>query len=289
MSIRNYFQEAFIMCPPVFTDNKEKINIWMEKYNEKINRKKIISQWLDVYNFVSSVCPVFLLPPKEGLQDQVYVSNAGVFLPNTNIFIVSKFLHYVRKSESKEIKEFVEKLGFVCIDSPYTFEGEAELKYLRNNIFFGGYGIRTDIRFHEWLSNKFGLKIIPIKTRNEYCYHLDCIIFPLNSSTVILSIPLVSKEEIKLIEKYAEIIPIEKEEDCIGGSTNCVLLNNSIVLNQKFNDSPEELSRIKRLEKILNKRGYRVVFFDFSEFSKSGAAISCCFLRINYLNLPAHL
>ena len=46
---------------------------------------------------------------------------------------------------------------------PFKWEGEADLKYLYDNVYIGGYGIRSDIKAYEWMEEKFDMKIIKLK------------------------------------------------------------------------------------------------------------------------------
>lgn len=276
-------KSACIMSPPYYVDNDEPINIYMKQTkNSKINNLLMTSQWFEVYRFISNYYTVFLVPPHPDAQDMTYTSNQGLFLPDDNIFILSNFLHDARKIEEKPVEDFVKKLGFDVIQSPYTFEGEADCKLLKENVYCVAYGMRTEKAFSEWFSETFEKTVIPIRIKDPHTYHLDCLLFPLNSENLIVAVNYLDKEELKKIEKYTNIIPIENEYDVVNGSTNCIQIANQIVLNQIYGETDDEFARAKRLEKILNKQGYELVTFNFSEFFKSGAAISCIFLRMTY-------
>ena len=67
-------------------------------------------------------------------------------------------------------------MGFKVIPCPYLFEGEAELKYLRDNIYIGGYGIRSEKESYDWMASEFDMNIIPLELTDPYNYHLDCTI-----------------------------------------------------------------------------------------------------------------
>jgi len=283
-NIRTHFQFAYIMCPPVYCSNDEKINVYMEKFNEPINAFKITQQWLEVYKFIASQSVVFLLPPPPHVQDAVYVSNQGIFVPNTNIFVLSNFRTKVRSLEESHMRNFVSNLGFNIVQSPFYFEGEADLKFQRDNIYYSAWGLRTEYKFSRWFAESFDAYVIPIQIKDEHLYHLDCVVNPIDSNNVLCSIPYLSKEEIKAIEKVANIVPIEKEYDCVMGSCNIVNVNNAAVINQIYRKNEDEFLRIKRLEKLINRCGYPLKTFEFSEFEKSGAAVSCTVLKIKYTN-----
>ena len=111
------------------------------------------------------------------LQDLVFVANNGIVLQHTPIYIGSNFKATNRIGEEVIGMRFFDSLGYKTIRSPFEFEGEAELKYLRDNIYIGGYGIRSDKRAYEWMESEFGMNIIKLELKDPKNYHLDCTIF----------------------------------------------------------------------------------------------------------------
>ena len=72
-------------------------------------------------------------------------------------------------------------MGYKTEISPYKWEGEADIKYLSDNVYIGGFGIRSDIKTYKWMEENYDMKIIKVKMVDEYMYHLDCSIFPIKS------------------------------------------------------------------------------------------------------------
>ena len=104
--------------------------------------------WSGLYNTIACGSLVHLIPNKGEIEDQVYVKNLGVALAHTedNIFIASKF-HQKNKNDNlslEHMKQFVTNLGFEIKQPRFKFSGEADLVYLRDNIYLGGYGNLTD-------------------------------------------------------------------------------------------------------------------------------------------------
>lgn len=285
---------VFVLIPPFYVDTKIQNNIWMKELKDiKIDKEKFLNQWMDLYEFmVSAGAMVFLVPPKEGLQDATYV-NSGVYLPhvkNNNVVVLSNFKAEGRAGEEVVLGAFLSQLGYEIIQSPYHFEGEPELKYLRDNIYFGGYGQRTDIKALRWLNKTFDANVVLCYEQDPKLYHLDCSIFVFNEENVLVATDLFDKQVIKAIEKVANILPCDKD-DAYQGICNSVAINN-FVLNASsivYMDKDDELydKEVKKntlLEKYCIKLGFEPVFINLSECAKSGAMLSCFCMHLNYIS-----
>jgi N-dimethylarginine dimethylaminohydrolase len=282
------------LVEPTYLSAKVPNNKWMEDMTDEerqVNLPVAYQQWFNVYSLLAQGATVYLVPPKPQYQDQVYVVNAGVVLPhlqlyqNRNVCILSKFKAEARPGEELELKKLVEELGYETYQCPYYFEGEAELKWLNENVYIGGYGIRTSKRAHAWLEEQFGCKIIPVET-DEWLYHLDCLVFPISNDYCIISedIPQDTKDQIK---KYTNVIEVPYD-NCLEGITNSFRLN-SYVLNADVSKSVTGMQALKqikseqqKLTEICTDLGLTPVFIDLTEFLKSGALLSCMILHLTW-------
>ncbi len=186
---------------------------------------------MDLYNFVAGGAIVNLLPSEGNFQDQVYVANLGLYLPhikNENHIILSNFTSDPRKGEELVGEKFFNQMGYQTTISPYKWEGEADLKYLGNNTYIGGYGIRSSKEAYEWMNENYDMNIIPVEMVDDYLYHLDCSIFPLNDKKTMICTELFSPEELKTLSKYTDIIDVSVD-DAFGGITNSVRMGNMIL------------------------------------------------------------
>jgi N-dimethylarginine dimethylaminohydrolase len=251
-------------------------------------------QWQEVYSLLSQFGLVFVEPSSsKKIPDLVFTSNAGMAMPNhiaKNTIILSNFRSKPRARETLLNKQFFESLGYECIMPPHFFEGFADLKYLKDNIFIGGYGIRTQIETYEWLQDNFDMQILPVRVTDPYQYHFDCNCFIVDNQNIICSSNL-RKEDIAAIEKLAEVHMVSRE-DAKNTSCNIIQLGGTILaaeyLDVMEEDDPEfavEAGRIKRLEEIANKIGYNIVFMDMSALDDFGAAASCLVMPLNYYNI----
>ena len=119
-------------------------------------------------------------------------------------------------------------MGYQTHYCPHKWEGEADLKYLYDNVYIGGYGIRSNIKTYEWMEKEFDMNILKVAMTDEYLYHLDCSIFPLNGDQTLVATELFDPQELKEIEKYTEIIDVDTD-DALCGMTNSVRMGNMIL------------------------------------------------------------
>lgn len=285
----------YLMCFPEYVSSHVPNNAWMENRPEDDKEFDIDyawSQWMNVYGVLSEMGMVYLLPPKRNLQDLVYTANLGIVLPghvSKNTVIISNFRTTPRIGESDVGRQFFSMFNFNIFTAPHFWEGEAELKFLKDNVFIGGHGIRSSLDTYSWMSTTFDMKIIPITLTNEYLYHVDTNIFPLNNDNLIVS-DLVAKEEKKELEKYATLHIVDEKESLFGTCNSVragnLILNGSPLLEMEEDEEDYEVekNRVEHLTKICASCGYEPYFIDISEFEKSGAALSCLVMHLNYFD-----
>jgi N-dimethylarginine dimethylaminohydrolase len=279
---------VFVLCQPCFVSDDVENNVWMKnpenkKDAEPIDVEKFMAEWYNFYNLLAANSLVYLLPPTDGLQDQVYV-NSFVYLPHVtkkDTIILSNFTAEGRAGEETVAGQFLKSMGYSCIKPPFKFEGFPELKWLRENIYFGGYGFRTDIRFHHWFEKNYDAKVIKIKEKDEFCYHLDCNLFVLDDQNVIACDEIIDKNTLKEIEKVANIFPVT-DDDVYEDACNIVRVDGMLIAASsiqfiKKSDPLFEKQKHKndRLEKICDEMGLELIIISLDEQAKSGAATSC--------------
>ena len=287
---------AFVMNFPFTLDTKVPNNIWMQELEEealKINKGVAYRQFLDLYQFVAGNGLVCNLPAKGDYQDLVYVANLGIYLPHikdSNNIILSNFTSEPRQGEEEVGKSFFELMDYNVHMCPFKWEGEADLKYLYDNVYIGGYGIRSDIKAYEWMEENFDMKIIKVEMVDDYLYHLDCSIFPLTKDKTLICTELFNEDELAQLSQYTEVIDVDVE-DALNGITNSVRLGNTILCASNISEMTRadenyeaEKHKIESLEKICFNEGLEPVFFNLSEYMKSGAMLSCMMMHLNYVD-----
>jgi N-dimethylarginine dimethylaminohydrolase len=285
--------QSYVMNFPFSLSTSDPNNIWMQELTDEelqLNRPKAYKQFMDLYNFMSGQSLVYLLPSEGNYQDQVYVANLGLQLPHIkdqNVILLSNFTSDPRKGEELVGEKFFQQMGYKTHISPFKWEGEADIKHLYDNVYIGGYGIRSNIKTYEWMEENFDMEIIKVAMVDEYLYHLDCSIFPLNMDKTLVCTELYDPEEIKQIEQHTEIIDVDVE-DALGGMTNSVRLGNMILCASNISELKKsheyyegEKHKIETLEKICSNEGMEPVIFNLSEYMKSGALLSCMVMHLN--------
>jgi len=293
---------SFLLCPPFSFNTKVKNNIWMQEKEDKdliVDFELAMAQWMDLYTFLSSngLVTVLPVPYNCNLQDLVFTANLGIVLNEENV-VISNFTSKPRKGETKVGKRFFELAGYKnVVVSPYKFEGEADLKYLKNNLYIGYYGIRTEKVTFDWMEEEFNIKIIKIRGSSERCYHGDCSCLVLSKSLIMLCTSLYTKKEVQAIEEHVEIIdvPLEFAECGITNSIRChnFILNSSDIMDLSFIEHGKDfyLERDKNqfLQDICVECGLEAVFINLSEYLKAGAMLSCNVLSLNQFSYQINL
>jgi len=285
---------SFVVNFPFTLDTKNPNNIWMQELKPEelqVNRPRAYRQFMDLYNFMAGASLTYILPSYGNFQDQVYVANLGIYLPhikNENHIILSNFTSEPRRGEEAVGDSFFKLMNYNTHLCPHKWEGEADLKYLHNNVYVGGYGIRSERESYEWMRKTFGMEIIELEMIDDHLYHLDCSVFPLTSDKTMICTSMYAPEELAILEKYTEIIDVS-EDDAFGGITNSVRVGNSIMCASNITELKKtdelyqlEAAKIATLEKICSNEGMEAVCFNLSEFMKSGALLSCMIMKLNY-------
>ena len=286
---------AYLMNLPFSLTADVANNVWMEEMESderKIDVPRAVNQFLQLYHFIAADAVVYILPtPKlTGLQDLVFTANIGIVLEHLeekNVVVMSNFTTEVRRPETKVGDDLFELMGYQVINSPYYFEGEAELKHLYGNHYIGGYGVRSEQKAYQWMMDEFDMNIIAVQETEPYLYHLDCTVFPLTHAETLVCTEMYSKEEVKAIEAVSNIIDVSVD-DAFSGICNTVRLGNTLmnasnIHEMKSSDEyyDSELHKNRMLEDIAVKYGFELSLFNLSEYFKSGALLSCMVMHLN--------
>ena len=286
---------SFLLCAPFALSTSVPNNIWMEELpadQRQPNRQRAMLQFLELYRTMAAEGLVYLLPTPRNcdLQDLVYTANLGVVLehvPGQNTVVISNFTSEPRQGEARVGERFFEALGYDVYTPPHKFEGEAELKHLYDNVYVGGYGMRTESETFDWMEKTFAMQIVPLELTDPYLYHLDCSVFPITRQDTLVCTEMFEKEELAELEKHTNILPISYD-DAQSGICNSVRLSNTILngsnlheLKAGSEDYGYEIQKNRRLEDIATRLAFEVSYFNLSEYLKSGALLSCMVMHLN--------
>jgi len=153
---------SFLLCFPFSYSTEVPNNPWMtvDDNRRQPNHKRAAIQFLELYRYLASEALVHILPtPREAnLQDQLYTANLGIVLEHMedkNTVVISNFTSDPRRGEAQVGFEFFRQMGYKIWVPPTKFEGEAELKHLHENVYAGGYGIRSEKETYQWMEENF--------------------------------------------------------------------------------------------------------------------------------------
>jgi N-dimethylarginine dimethylaminohydrolase len=286
---------AFLMNFPFSYATGFANNPWMTDLKDDKRQPDFMRaavQFLAVYQNISAEGLVYVLPTPRGaeLQDLMYTANLGIVLdhlPDKNTVIMSNFTSAPRRGETAVGVKFFEEMGYKVQVAPTKFEGEAELKHLYDNIYIGGYGIRSDRQTYDWMERNFDMRIIKVREIEPYLYHLDCSIFPITKENTLVCTELFTKKEIAELEKVTNVIQVTVDE-CFSGICNSVRLPNQVLNSSHIHDLKAgtedyqyEIQKNRKLEDIAANLALEISYFNLSEFHKSGALLSCMVMHLN--------
>jgi N-dimethylarginine dimethylaminohydrolase len=266
----------------------------MSPSEREICLDRAIAQFHALYQHIAKRAIVYLLPSTPGLQDQTYVANLGLVLSHCkeDIVIISRFRSAPRIGEAKIGADFFKLMNFTVERPPETFEaeqlyfeGEADLKHIRGNLYIGAHGMRTSRNALTWAADRFNMDIVPFHMTDPYLYHLDGAFLRITEEAVLLCTSVADQACIRALEQHCEIIDISLEH-ARAGITSCLLLGGEILcdsdieLGKKSHSYSTEKTKIERLEQIGSRFGRTLRIFCMSEFYKSGAQLRCMMMHM---------
>jgi N-dimethylarginine dimethylaminohydrolase len=286
---------SFLLNFPFSLSTQVANNAWMQDLppdQRQPNFTRAAVQFLQLYRYLAAEALVYVLPTPRGaeLQDLVYIANLGIVLdhlPDKNTVVISNFASPPRRGETSVGLRFFQDMGYKAHVPPARFEGEAELKHLHDNVYVGGYGIRSEKETYDWMQRNFDMRIIQVRLADSYLYHLDCLVFPITSENTLVCTELLEKDEIAALEKVTNIIDVSSD-DCYSGICNSVRLPKTVLNASNIHDLAagteeyaQEARKNRALEDIAANYALEVAYFNLDEYHKSGALLSCMVMHLN--------
>jgi N-dimethylarginine dimethylaminohydrolase len=270
-------------------------NVWMKdipKDQLKVDYDRAFAQWMELEQWIAANSLTYLIPNAGIYQDLIYCANIGIYIEPADLVIVSNFTSEPRRGEDEVGAAFFKMMKYKVLALPKDlhFEGEADLKYIRDDIYCGGYGMRSDLEAYEWIEKQCNIKITKCKVTDERQYHFDCQFNPITREKALVCTESFQPEDLKEVEKIVEIIDIPKAEAycmaCNIVRVGANILVASSITEMKASDENylTEVTKIERLNQICSREGLGLVVFNLSEFDKSGAALSCLIFHCNFVD-----
>lgn len=272
-----------VMCPPRYLSTRIPNNVFMKR-SEPVNVGRAMTQFTRTQHVLNALNVETLnITPVAACQDQVYVANVAVAIDP--YIILANYKAPGRSCEVEPARKFYEDLGYTCIQPPFHFEGEADIKKLTDGVYFGGWGQFTDQRTHDWITEQTGARIIPIHEVSEKLYHLDCSLLIIDEEHAVVTADGIDAPSLRAIEQMVDVTITPRGKDIVStGITNAVLVpEKRICLSGAFNpEKPEYRTAMEWMNATFDKFEYSCVFLDVDEYDKSGADLSCSVMHIDF-------
>lgn len=248
---------------PLSLSNRKPNNAWMSHGDPPIDQWLACQQWMDLYEFIAGRALVYILPGHDDLQDLPFVANLGCYLPHmiADVIVLANFTSVPRKGEEEVGKRFFKSFRYIVEQPPFCFEGEADLKWVRDNIYVGGIGQRSTRTAFQWMRKRYDMEIIEVELTDPKLYHLDTVFLPLGPRAAMVNSSAISGDDIQKLADIVEIVSVPAKHKYDGWT-------NGYMLGGRLLSGASSLHGAK--------------YFDLSEFEKSGADLSCLLMHLNH-------
>ena len=261
--------KKLLLCPPTFYDIRYEINPWMDRTNS-IDKAKTQEEYNTLtYAYDQLGITYDELGCVEELPDQVFTTDLGH--AEKNIFIKANFKYPERQKEAEIAEHYFKDKGYEIKTMPEDvfFEGGDFLKI--NDTYLFGYGKRSSKEAAAHLSEILHKEILSIELPDEYYYHLDTCVAPLNQDTVLVHEKALTDDGMALIrETFPTIIPTS-EEDNKNFACNLVTFDNDLIMTQGISNE---------LKDTLTEKGFRIITIPMSQYLKGGGSVHCVSMEI---------
>ena len=281
----------FLMCRPEHFAVTYAINPWMDPRSwatdEDAHAAASRREWTRLARRLADLgASVELVPPVPGLPDLVFTANAAVVLDRQ--VLLARFRHPERRGEEVHFEAAFRSLqarGLVDavrkLPGKVLLEGAGDCVWDRTrNLFWMGYGPRSDAAARHVVEDTFGPEVIPLELADQRFYHMDTALCPLPRGEVMYvpqAFTLAGRGVIRHRVTAAQRIEIGME-DASQLAANAVCLGNTMMMSGCGD----------RLRGQLAERGYRVMTTPLRSFLRSGGAAFCLTLRLDLQSVPAH-
>lgn len=260
--------KKFLLCRPSFFNISYEINPWM-KLSHPTNQSKVTEQWNTLCDRIEEFGgSIVNLKPRESLPDMVFTANAGLYIRDKNLVILSNFKHEERQKEQFWFYEAFAQLKIQIFLPLHTYEGAGDSLFL-NNVLIGGYGFRSDKEVYDEFKHLLN-EIKIVKLVDSRFYHLDTCFCPFDDGNYLIFPGAFEDEGLDFIRSVGNTEIIVPEHEALNFACNAVQIGKKIILPI---NCPQTC-------KLLEDMGYEPVELNMSEFMKSGGACKCLTLAI---------
>lgn len=255
-----------LMCRPDFYDVVYEINPWMDT-SKKPNKALAKEQWENLYRLYRKLnVDIQLIEQGEDVPDMVFTANGGIVY--NNIFISGHYRFKERQGEEPLFQKWFSKNGFE-IKTLEHFQGGEGDALMYQDIYYMGYGFRSDKESHDEIAQLLHVPKISIKLVDPYFYDFDTTFCPVGDRGV-LYFPDAYDEHGKEIAAQIDGAIALTREQAENFVCNSVYVDGKLLVG--FLD--------EGLKNKLKKIDVEPILLNMSEFKKAGGGIKCLTLYI---------
>jgi N-dimethylarginine dimethylaminohydrolase len=273
-----------LMCRPDHFGVEYEINPWMHAKEWHDDERTLAEQshreWDGLRETLTFLgAQIEFVPAAAGVPDLVFTANAAIVLDRKAL--MAQFRYPQRREEEPHHKAAFRMLQAKgMIDSIHTLpegvshEGAGDCVFDQTrNLFWMGYGPRSDIAARSIVEDTFDVEVLPLKLADPRFYHMDTCLSALPNGEVMYVSEAFTPEGRALIAdrvSASQRIALGMDDAC-AFAANTVCIGNALVM-PGCGDA---------LRAELVARGYKVVTVPLGSFQRSGGAAFCLTLRLD--------
>jgi len=265
------------MCRPTHYAIAYEINPWMS-LKRPAHQARALAQWTRLHALLTRQLKVRvqLLRPRPGVPDLVFTANAG--LVAGRLFIRSNFRYPQRQPEEPFVSAHFRSRGFRVATLParYDFEGEGDALWVGRTLLLG-FRFRSDAPAHEELARLLQAEVLPVELTDRRFYHLDTCFCPLTARCAVWFPKAFDRYGRTVIERLVADPIAVSEADAQRFACNAIAVGRTVIMQAGVSAA---------LRRQLERRGFRVVPVDLSEFLKAGGSAKCLVLYLSHASTP---
>jgi N-dimethylarginine dimethylaminohydrolase len=266
-----------LVCPPNYFDVVDQKNPYMSR-ESPIDHVKARCQWDNLCNVLrQNGCEIETIDPVEDLEDMVFAANqvfVGAKIGYGKFAVPSRMVYESRQREVRFYAEWCRVHDFRIIDLGLDLrddylEGHGDLIWHPDGSrIYAGYGFRSTLSGVEKFTaamSEMGISVVPLQLIDQYCYHLDTCLCPLNDDAALVFPGAYSAEALASVHKYWTRVHLLTADEAHRFMGNGVVVNGSYI-------TPYVTPQLKAM---LLQEGLTPVIVDTSEFEKAGGSCFC--------------
>jgi N-dimethylarginine dimethylaminohydrolase len=266
-----------LLCPPTYFDVVDQKNPYMSR-ESAVDRAKARQQWDDLCRVLQqSGYEIETINPVDGLEDMVFAANQ-IFVgakDGYGKFVVPSRMVY--ESRQREVPFYIDwfcNRGYQVVEldlskSSDYLEGHGDLLWHPDGSrVYAGYGFRSTLGGVEKFTaamSKMNIQVVSLQLVDDYCYHLDTCLCPLNNEAALIFPGAFSASSLASLHKSWKRIHLLTADEAHRFMGNGIVANGNYITPYV---TPQ-------LEGILHQEALKPVIVNTSEFEKAGGSCFC--------------